>query len=500
MTFGHHQRSEPITDADWRRHVEVFRVDPMSWDRRRLGARPGHDGCRVPLQILREFGFPVVLKFEPKSQQTDNIGESANHNEARQQRTQRDNTGRTALAERVFTADALQTMTFPPLNFILPGIIPEGATLLASKPKLGKSWLVLDLALATAAGRLTLGELKPVPGDVLYLALEDGKRRLQRRLDKLLPTFSGTWPPGLSMATEWPRADQGGLPDIETWITSVQTPRLIIIDTLAKFRKPPTGKQVYTEDYAAISDLQKLAGRHGVAIIVVHHTRKGEAEDEFDTVSGTLGLTGAADTIIIMKRHGGSVTLHVRGRDTEEAEKALQFQKSSCKWAILGEASEVHRSVERQRILVALEETKGPMTPKEIMLATGMRTRNAADQLLFKMKRSGEVMATDRGQYCLPNYVPQDVGKIGKKERPSRQATDKRTKTGNLTNLTNLTGDEGKASIGKNSARLTPDQKAAVDRAEESAKDGHAQFAEPLCRPLQPGSEPQPNGEPAPES
>src|SRR5262249_33618279 len=105
-------------------------------------------------------------------------------------------------------------MTFPPLRFVLPGLIPEGASLLVSRPKLGKSWLVLDLAIATAGGLFILG-FKPSPGAVLYLALEDGRRRLQRRMTKLLPTSSGSWPPGLTIATEWPRAKEGGLSDIE---------------------------------------------------------------------------------------------------------------------------------------------------------------------------------------------------------------------------------------------------------------------------------------------
>ena len=108
---------------------------------------------------------------------------------------------------RTFTAAALQTMEFPPLTYLLPGLIPEGLCLLVSRPKLGKSWLVLDIATATAAGRLVLGDLKPASGEVLYLALEDGPRRLQRRMSRLLPTFSGTWPEGITFATEWPRSD-----------------------------------------------------------------------------------------------------------------------------------------------------------------------------------------------------------------------------------------------------------------------------------------------------
>ena len=114
--------------------------------------------------------------------------------------------------------------------------VPEGATLLVSRPKFGKSWFVLDIAIAIAAGRFTLGQLKPVQGDVLYLALEDGPRRLQRRITKLLPSFSGSWPSSFKIATEWSRADQGGLDDIEHWLRAAKTPRLVTIDTLAQFR------------------------------------------------------------------------------------------------------------------------------------------------------------------------------------------------------------------------------------------------------------------------
>src|SRR5262249_23696435 len=83
------------------------------------------------------------------------------------------------------TAAQLQRMTFPPVKFILPGVVPEGASLLVSRPKLGKSWLVLDLALAIVADRATLGEMRPATGEVLHLALEDGLRRLYHRLTRL---------------------------------------------------------------------------------------------------------------------------------------------------------------------------------------------------------------------------------------------------------------------------------------------------------------------------
>jgi hypothetical protein len=304
--------------------------------------------------------------------------------------------------ERICDAAALQHMEFPPLKFILPSLIPEGATLLVSRPKLGKSWLVLDIAIAIAASRRTLGDLKPSPGDVLYLALEDGPRRLQRRMTRLLPTFSDKWPERLNIATEWRRADQGGLYDIEAWIKATPDARLVIVDTLAQFRKVPNGKtQPYAEDYAAISGLQKLASKYNIGIVIVHHDRKAGADDIFDTVSGTLGLTAAADTILIMKRQDGAVSLSVRGRDIEEVEKGLQFNKATCRWTILGDAAEVFRSEERSRVIAALEEAGKALSITEIMAAAGIKSRGAADMLLRRMVQDGVLRKVGRGRYEL---------------------------------------------------------------------------------------------------
>jgi len=93
-----------------------------------------------------------------------------------------------------------------------------------------------------------------------------------------------------------------------------------------------------------------LASRHGVAVILVHHTRKADADDALDTVSGTLGLTGAPDTIIVLRRQHGAVTLYGRGRDIEELEKALVFDHEHFKWDVRGNAAEVRVSDERATI------------------------------------------------------------------------------------------------------------------------------------------------------
>jgi hypothetical protein len=341
------------------------------------------------------------------------------------------------------TAKDLQSKQFDPVRYVLPGFIPEGVTLLVGKPKLGKSWAALDLCIAAAADRFTFGTLKPAQGDVLYLALEDSQRRLKRRMAKLLPD-GVAWPSRLTLQTSWRRANDGGLDDMEAWCNSVPDPTLIMIDTLEKFRTPPkSGTQSYSTDYEAITGLQAIAkSRPGLGIVLLHHDRKMDADDPFDTVSGTLGLTGAADTILIMKRKDGAVRLFVRGRDVEESDTPLQFNKNTCRWTLMNDtvAAERH-STERQQIIAALTtfvpaSDRDGMSVAEIMAATERTDRNAIDQILFKMGRDGDIKRVRRGIYSLP----QEAGKIGKKERNGLQPTENAILSGNLTDLTDLTG------------------------------------------------------------
>jgi RecA-family ATPase len=338
-------------------------------------------------------------------------------------------------------------MTFEPVRYVLPRFIVEGVTLLVGRPKVGKSWWVLDLCLGCAAGLVTHGKLNAMEGDVLYLALEDGKRRLQKRLDKLLPTFSGEWPDRLKLVPMggWRRADQGGLDDIEAWCQSVPKPVLIVIDTLERFRKPANGKSpLYSSDYEAITGLQQIGGKYQVAIVVLHHDRKSDADDAFDTVSGTLGLTGAADTILIIKRRPNGVVLYARGRDIEESETAMQFDKQTCRWTILGVAADVLQSNERTKIIAALTSAGQALTIREIMAEAETSNRNATDILLGKMVRDGQIVRVGRGRYDLS---PTIGGKIGQKERLNGQAIDSAAKTSNLSNLSDLSARTSQAPL-----------------------------------------------------
>src|SRR5260221_10704646 len=200
-----------------------------------------------------------------------------------------------------FTLEALMREELAPLQEIVPGLIVAGLTLLASKIKIGKSWLAYALALAIASGGRVLGT--PVEqGEVLYLALEDGKRRLQSRARTLLGGDAVAT--GLTFATEWERFTlaAGGLAHLDRWLREHPRARAVIVDVWAKVSPPRTrGGDAYAEDYLPMSPLKAIADGHSVALVVIHHTRKTGAENVFDEINGTTGLGGAADTPLILQ-------------------------------------------------------------------------------------------------------------------------------------------------------------------------------------------------------
>jgi hypothetical protein len=236
---------------------------------------------------------------------------------------------------------------------------------------------------------------------VLYLALEDNKRRLQSRINKVLQGEVLD----LSRAkfqTTAPLLGQGLIEELEDWRLSVKKPVLLAVDTAAKVR-PPKGRNEdsYTADYKAISKLQEWATQHRIALIVVMHVRKADAEDPLEKISGTNGLTGAADTILVLDRDRDGAKLLGRGRDIEEdVEKVVVFDKRTGTWSVAGNAADIRQSDERASILGVLEEATASMSPTAIARAIGSKVNNV-NQLLFKMVEDGQALRLGRGKYAL---------------------------------------------------------------------------------------------------
>lgn len=298
------------------------------------------------------------------------------------------------------TAAALGRMEFPEPRWAVPGLIPEGLTILGGRPKMGKSWLALAMGIAVASGGCVLGRPDRVEaGDVLYLALEDRHRRLKERLGTLHPS-GGEFPRRLHLATTWPRGDEG-LTAITLWLEEHPEARLIVIDTLARFRAPAKGRgSAYDEDYSAIGAIQSLAITYGVAVLLVTHLRKMDADDPMDTISGTLGISGAADALMVLARVRGraETVMHVTGRDIEDAALALLWDAPTCTWTATGDASLFRISPERQAILTALKD--GPKYPKELTVLLG-KASGSIRKLLHDMLRDGQV-SNSGTLYSLP--------------------------------------------------------------------------------------------------
>lgn len=298
------------------------------------------------------------------------------------------------------SAKELMKREFPPVRWAVEGIVPEGVTLLGGKPKQGKSWLCLGLCVAVASGGVALGTKPVEKGEALYLGLEDNERRLQRRLTQMLGEEE--CPDGLYYETAWPRLHEGGETALDEWLQEHPDCRLVVVDTLAKTRRETSGNNVYRDDYSALEPLLPIAAEHQVSIIVVHHLRKGEATDPLDMVSGSTGLTGGVDNVLILApgRGQSDATLYVAGRDIEEpAELALNKDKETAGWTILGDAAEHSRSELRNAILAVLQEAGEPMGPKEVADALEREDHDAVRQRLYQMTKSGDAKRVGRGSY-----------------------------------------------------------------------------------------------------
>jgi hypothetical protein len=306
--------------------------------------------------------------------------------------------------ERTSTT-TIMAMRYPPLRAIVAGYLYEGFTVLAGRQKLGKTWLGIDWAVAVATGGIAMGSISCDQGDVLYIDMENGPRRIQGRINTLFPNERDI--PDMSRlewVTEAPQLDQGFIAELERWRTSVPVPTLVVIDVLQRIK--PAGSMArnsYENDYSAWAPLQQWATENRVAVLGLHHTKKGGADDPLEALSGSNGLSACADTTIVLDQDQNGRTLYVRGRDVEEKETAVIF--TGGLWSVLGEASDVRRSDERSVIIDALKDNREAMTPTELAAVLGKQTNNIK-QLLFKMAKAGELHRVGKGRYWLEPIRP----------------------------------------------------------------------------------------------
>lgn len=240
------------------------------------------------------------------------------------------------MKQRLETMDAEALMTTPleQLKFIVEGLIPQGLHILAGSPKIGKSWLSLWICLQVAKGE-KVWEFETLKSDVLYLCLEDSFARIQSRLFEITDDA----PSNLHFAIMSDTIGNGLEMQIENFIKDHSETRLIVIDTLQKVRSNATANvNPYAADYDDINAIKQLADKYKIAIILVHHLRKTGDSDPLNMILGTSGIAGSADTNFVLqkeKRIENRAMLICTGRDIEQRELMLEFNKKTLIWELL---------------------------------------------------------------------------------------------------------------------------------------------------------------------
>ena len=250
----------------------------------------------------------------------------------------------------IISAKSLQKATFPPVSYLVDGLLPQGTSLLSAASKIGKSWLVLDMGLKIASGSPFWGK-KTAKVGVLYFALEDSYSRLQNRMDKLLRGAEA--PEGFYFAVDAPTMDNNFLGCVKKYLEYDPAIKLLIIDTLQKVRGQALPReQAYQQDYREMGLIKKFADEHGISVLFVHHNRKiRDDSDPFNMISGTNGIMGAADTALVItkkKREDREATLHITGRDVEQNDLAIRFNADWCQWELEGTATEMEAAEQRK--------------------------------------------------------------------------------------------------------------------------------------------------------
>ena len=275
-----------------------------------------------------------------------------------------------------FTMDELYETTYESRPPIIDGLLYVGTYLFVGAPKVGKSFLMAQLAYHVSMGH-TLWNFPVRKGTVLYLALEDTQKRLQERLFRMFGTDSAE---NLHF-TIWAKQLGNGLDEqLKGFVREHPDTKLIIIDTLQKIREAGSEKFSYATDYEIIGRLKRFADNHNICLLLVHHTRKQQADDKFDMISGTNGLLGAADGAFLLqkeKRTSDSATLDISGRDQQDQRLYLTRDSDRLIWRLEKTETELWKEppdpiIKAVAALVTVECPEWSGTPTELVERLGL--------------------------------------------------------------------------------------------------------------------------------
>ena len=266
---------------------------------------------------------------------------------------------------------------------IIGGLLYGGAYILAGAPKIGKSFLVAQIAYHVSIGK-KLWDFDVHQGTVLYLALEDDYQRIQSRMFMMYGVEDSE---KLHFATVANKIGNGLDEQLEFFMREHPDTKLVIIDTMQKIREVGGEAYSYASDYEIIGKLKQFADKHSICVLTVHHTRKQPAGDTFEMISGTTGLLGCADGSLLMqkkKRTALEATIDAVGRDQQDQILYLSKDPNTQIWNLDRTETELHReppdpTLEAVARLVTSEQPEWTGSPSE--LAEALNTGMAANAL-----------------------------------------------------------------------------------------------------------------------
>ena len=273
----------------------------------------------------------------------------------------------------------LYERVFPGRPPIIEGLLYPGVYLFVGAPKVGKSFLMAQLAYHVSKG-LPLWGYEVRQGAVLYLALEDDYPRLQGRLYRMFGEDSAA---DLHLSICAKQLNSGLEEQLKRFVREHPDTRLIIIDTLQKIREAGAEKYSYANDYEVITRLKRFADGTGVCLLLVHHTRKQQADDKFDMISGTNGLMGAADGAFLLqkeRRTDNAATLDISGRDLQDQRLYLKRDEERLAWELERRETEPYREppdpvLEAVAALVTVERPEWSGTATNLAAALGVEMK-----------------------------------------------------------------------------------------------------------------------------
>ena len=236
------------------------------------------------------------------------------------------------------SAKDLLTQPIEPLGFTIDTILPHGLFILAGSPKVGKSWLMLDMSNCVAGGD-TFWNYRTTQGDVLYLALEDNNKRLQERLNKVSPVCDIDTLTDIHFVTKAEKLGYGLSEQIAEFLDTYPRTKLIVVDTLQYIRNSGRYTGTYSGDYQDMDALREIISGRDLTMLLITHNHKSDESDPVNRVHGSAGLTGAVDGIFVLekrRRNSDKAKLTIANRDTESFQFDLWFDKSNCRWQLVG--------------------------------------------------------------------------------------------------------------------------------------------------------------------